>query len=172
MTYNRYYDFFMGSEKAGYFEIKDDGNVLTMNAIFKMNGQVHVNPFSVRHVGNKILAFRAHEGQWNNSESLSNNQYPSSAWPFLLPQVSNSLSYELINDVDAKVIEMRVLIRQGNIITESADGKTTRTFILDGEIPIEINWGGPAKSHLKQSCEEALAGSNLETDKDFQGFQK
>jgi hypothetical protein len=54
-----------------------------------------------------------------------------------------------------------MLERTGDVITETRQGQLLRQFRMKGDIPIEIDWGGPI-STLRDSLVEAKAGSPLE----------
>jgi hypothetical protein len=142
-SYHHHYDFRFGEENAGTFEICDDGGHITMNACFTLDGELLENPFELKYDGDTLLACKARDEDWVDLTSLPDNHFPSCAYPLLLPRVQDRLEYQAVSDSDGSIQGLTVLTREGNLITETHDGNFQRSFLMEDDIPIEINWNGP-----------------------------
>jgi hypothetical protein len=89
------------------------------------------------------------------------NHYPTSAYPLLLPRVEEKFVYISVDEGTGEIAGETMLERTGDVITETRQGQLLRQFRMKGDIPIEIDWGGPI-STLRDSLVEAKAGSPLE----------
>lgn len=159
--YTRHYNFVMNDENAGYFTIVRTDDIIEMNAIFQMDGQMYENPFSLQLTDNDVVAYRVGDGAWIPVQNPASTGYPTSAYPILIDRANPQYTYSAIHEGSGEVLGETDLKRDGDVITETRAGKIIRTFVMDGSIPVTIHWGG-AVSHLKDSEEEAKRGSPLE----------
>ena len=159
--YHRYYDFRLGDENVGYFEIRLMDGELFQNAKFHVDGGIQENVFCMRLVGDKAHAFKVgRSGEWISMEEYEADQYPTSAFPLLLPMVSDRLEYTPILEQSGQLGAPRTLRKLGAVIKETSGKRFTRSFRMEKEVPIEIDWGG-AVSTLKDGLEDAKKGSPL-----------
>jgi hypothetical protein len=167
VAYHRFYDFTIDGAPSGYFEISDDGAALAMNAVFVYGGKTIENPFGVTYErgpdGLKIIGFRAGTGPYLSPEELAlpKDHYPSCAYPLLLGRVKRSWEYVCVSEKDGTPEGRRVLTREGTVIRETLNGSIARQFTMEGDVPVAIHWGGPARSTLKRTRDAAVAGSPM-----------
>lgn len=159
--YHRYYDFKLGDENVGYFEIRLTDGELFQNARLRIDDETQDNLFWMRVAGDKALAFKAGRGgEWISMGEYGADQYPTSAFPLLLPMVRDRLEYTPILERSGQLGQPRTLRRIGAVIEETSGERFTRSFRMEKGIPVEIDWGG-AVSALKDGLEAAKKGSPL-----------
>lgn len=159
--FHRYYDFKLGEENVGYFEMRFTDGELFQNARLRIDDEIQDNLFYVRVAGDKVLAFKVGcGGEWISMEKYGADQYPTSAFPLLLPMVRDRLEYTPILERSGQLGRPRTLRRIGAVIEETSGGRVTRSFRIERDIPVEIDWGG-AVSALKDGLEVAKNGSPL-----------
>ncbi len=155
----RFYDFRFGEQPAGYFEITDDGDEIRMNAVFAIDGEVCENPFTLRYAGDRVTAYQIGDGPW---QVVPPDRYPTSAYPLLVPRVRERMVHQAIREGDGSDLGETVLVRDGDIVTETRGGQVVRVFRLDAQGAIvAIDWGGGATSTLRADRAAAVAGSPL-----------
>ncbi len=157
-----FHDFRFGDRNAGYFEIRDDGSEIFMNAVFEMKGERYENPFGVRYEHDRVLAFRMGDGDWVDFATYPANHYPTSAYPLLLRRLQDRLEYQAVEEGTGDVLGKTLLERVGDTVTETRNGKVVRKYVLRDGKPVEIEWGGGAVSHIAESYEDAVKGSPFE----------
>lgn len=159
--YHRYYDFKLGDENVGYFEMRLRDGELFQNARFHIDGETRENIFYMRMVGDKAHAFKVgRRGEWISMEEYEGDQYPTSAFPLLLPMVGDTLEYTPILEQSGQLGAPRTLRKLGAVKKETSGERLMRSFRMEKEIPIEIDWGS-AVSTLKDGLEDARKGSPL-----------
>lgn len=159
MSATVFYDFRIGGENRGWFEIADDGREIAMNAVFTMGGETYANPFRVRHAAGRATAYRVGDGDWVEVVEPRRRQ-PTSAYPLLVAAVRDRLTYVAITEGSGAELGETLLERSGDTVIETRGGKTVRSFTLDsaGRI-VRIAWGGGAVSEMKADRASAVAGS-------------
>ena len=153
----RYYTFAFGGDNAGWFEITDDGIELRMCATFELDGERYDNPFAVRYVEDRVLAWRVGAESWVENPAPA-RLYPSAAWPLLLARLDRHLVYDQVVEGSGEEVPGVALARDGDQVVECLGGATRRRFWLRGDEVVRIDWGGPV-SELKPGLSEARAGS-------------
>lgn len=180
-----FYDFRFGTENAGYYTVTEDGDTFHMDVAFVSGGEVCRTPFSFRHDGARVLAYRIGNGEWTTRGLDSPNHFPTSAYPLLLRIMGDELTYIAVMEGVGSILGETLLMRRGNLVYEIHDGAVVREFELRDGVPVRINWaggtfvqdlpsgsdaGGTLKvngpiSTLCSSREEAARGSMFEREK-------
>ena len=160
-TKTYYYDFRINQKNLGYFEIRFQKDQIYQNVKFHDAAEVYENPFYLKLEAGKIVAFKKGDRDWIPLEKYGANYFPSSAYPLLLGQVSDRFEYFQINEESGEAEGRVVLEKSGSIINEFRERKLIRSFVMENDFPVEINWGG-AVSKIKKSFAEAIAGSPFE----------
>ena len=180
-----FYDFRFGAENAGYYTVIEDGDTFHMDVVFENGGTVCRTPFSFRHDGSRVLAYRIGEGEWTTRGLDSPNHFPTSAYPLLLRSMGEELTYIAVMEGVGSILGETLLMRRGNLVYEIHDGAVVREFELRDGVPIRINWVGGTYVHdlplgsaaalhhamsgpvsrLCASKEEAVRGSMFEREK-------
>lgn len=159
--YTRYYDFIINDENAGYFTIVRKGDIIDMNAIFQMDQEIYENPFSLQLADEEVVAYRVADNAWIPVPNPGSQGYPTSAYPILINRANPQYTYLAFHDGSGEMLGETVLLRDGDVITETRAGRIIRKFVMEGSTPVVIDWGG-AVSHVKESQEAAQSGSPLE----------
>ena len=128
---------------------------------FEMEGDIYENPFAVKHTDGKVTSYKFGYEDWKPFTGYGADHYPTTAWPLLLEKAQPKFSYFPVVEGTGEAQEETTLKRKGDMIYETREGKTVRSFKMKDGIPIEIYWGGP-RSVLKANLAEAKAGSPIE----------
>ena len=139
--YVRHYDFKIGGKNAGYYMITSKPGYIVMVAMFTLDGKFYENLFELKHDGHNVTAYKTATVDWQSMELYGANHYPTSAYPLLLAQVKEKYVYIAIDEGTGEIQGETTLERNGEIITETRDGKTLRLFRMKDDIPVEIDWG-------------------------------
>ena len=153
-----YYDFRINEKNLGYFEIKIENDQIYQNVKFQDGNDIYENPFFLKLKFGEIVAFKKANRDWVSIREYGDNHFPSSAYPILLTQIIDRLEYFQVNESNGEVEGKVVLEKAGPIISEYRQGKLIRSFRMENELPVEINWGG-AISRIKKTFAEAAEDS-------------
>lgn len=138
-----FYDFRFGTENAGYYTVTEDGDTFDMDVAFVSGGAICRTPFSFRHDGARVLAYRVGNGEWTTRGLDSPAHFPTSAYPLLLRIMGDEFTYiAVMEGAGGCVLGETLLIRRGNLVYEIHDGAVVREFELRGGVPVRINWVG------------------------------
>jgi len=108
-----------------------------------------------------VFSYKYQEGAWIDFRSRSDKHYPSSAYPLILSKaLLNPFSYLTVSEHNDSSLGETVLSYSKGEIIEKRAAKVTRRFVMQNEIPVTIDWGGPM-SHLCEDAHEAVKGSAL-----------
>lgn len=158
----------------GFYYLSHTEHLLYSHTEFNIPDGIYQNIFQVKLQEDQVLAYKHNDGGWVNVES---GQYPTSAYPLLLPKLTTgSFRYTAISEDSGDLLGRVKLERIGNDIIETLDdqtgetGKIMRRFVMSpdksDDVPISIDWGG-ATSFLCKDADEAVKGTNLTISQDI-----
>lgn len=152
------------------YSLSHSENLLYSHTEFNTPEGRYQNIFQVKFepdLQNQVVAYKHNNGGWVN---VGAGQYPTSAYPLLLPKVVSSFSYLAVSEDTGEILGEAVLEHVGDEITETIEGNIMRRFTLNPQksdaIPISIDWGG-AVSFLCKDELEAVKGTNITIPKDI-----
>lgn len=157
-----FYNFCFGNRNKGYYYLRQTKDSLfSKSQFFLEKGELYTNIFELKLNADKVLAYKHQEGAWIDFRSRSENHYPSSAYPLILSKAMlKPFAYQAVSEHnDSSLGETVLSFNKGEMIEKRA-AKVTRRFVMQHEIPVTIDWGGPI-SHLCKDAHEAVEGSGL-----------
>jgi len=165
-----FYNFTHDGRNRGYsYLFWDESKLLSFTRFKLSNNGLFTNVFELKLANSKILACKHGQLDWINLDYLPATHYPACAYPLYLPLVRNSLfKYVQISEDDGSVVGNIVLRPKQDEIVEYQAGKFKRSFTMNEETPVKINWGG-AVSYLCSNASESVKNSGVEFSKDFEG---
>lgn len=152
-----FYTFEVAGEHVGYSKLVVTANRLYSETRAAFHAVVINNIFELQLQAGRVTAFKYNKNAWMSMDDYPDNVWPSSAYPLFLEKAQPVFEYGAIDESSGEVVPTH-LIREGNVIIEYVGEKVTRTFWLDGESVIKIDWGG-ALSALCDTFEESIAGT-------------
>ncbi|MBX2868662.1 MAG: hypothetical protein KTR18_08305 [Acidiferrobacterales bacterium] len=157
-----FYNFKLDGAQRGYSYLHIDNTSLYSHTEFLVEGgETYSNVFRLRLDGERILACKHGERDWLDFSNQPINHYPGCAYPLLLPKVkSQPYKYTQISEDSGRVLGGYELHPIGQEIVELCDGQVSRRFTMNGNVPIQIDWGG-AISELCETADESVAGSGI-----------
>lgn len=157
-----FYDFAVDGHNRGFSYLYLDSEKLQSVTRFLLeDGSMFTNVFLLRLKDKNVLACRHGDFDWVDLSELPSGHYPSCAYPLLLSKArSKPFNYVQVSERDGSPISETVLDCHQQVITEYQGGKVCRSFTMDGDIPVSIDWGA-AKSKLHPSAEASTEGSGI-----------
>ena len=150
-----FYNFTVNGKNRGYSYLFINSTTLYSHTEFWIEGgELYRNVFHLRIENGRISASKHDDSDWVDLSNHPPNHFPGSAYPLLLPKaVSQPTKYVQIREDDGAVLGEFELRLENQQIIESHNGKITRRFFMNSDIPVRIDWGG-AISELCQSADE------------------
>jgi len=159
--YEYHYDFKFGLANAGYFSITNKSGHITQFANFHVDGDIVESLFEIKHDGKHALECKVGDGVWRSMGDHGDYHFPGCAYPLFLPLVKDEFIYTEIDETTGGLMGKVVLKRSDDTITETRGDQVLREFKMRGDIPVQINWGGPI-STLHDSLDNAKANSPIQ----------
>ncbi len=158
-----YYDFKIQDQACGYSYLLWDQQRLHSFTRFRLpDGQVITNVFRLLLKGRAVERCRHNDLPWIDLAELPADHYPGCAYPLLLDQLSDApFPYVQVSEDDRAVLGVVTLERTGDVVLERSADRELRRFVMRGDTPITIDWGG-AVSELCGSGRESAEGSGFE----------
>ena len=157
-----FYTFEMDGSNVGFSYLRKSSQRLLSLTKFRTPGMsLYTNLFDLRLSAGRVIAVKQGHAQWVDLSHLPFDHYPSAAYPLLLHKVgSEPFFYTQISEVDGSPIAVMTLTRVGSCVLESAGKTVRRRFLMEDEVPVQVDWGGPI-SRLCTNASEATRGSGV-----------
>lgn len=157
-----YYNFTVSGENRGYSYLKYDTQQLySFTRFYFEENELLTNIFRLKISNQIVLACQYNDNPLIEFTAPQTDYYPSCAYPLFLNKASiKPYTYMQIAEADGSYIGQTELVKHGSEIEESRNGDVLRTFSMENNTPVRIDWGG-AVSHWCRNAEESIKGSGL-----------
>jgi len=157
-----FYNFTLAGKNRGYSYLSvDTTRLYSLTRFLLDNDEVFTNVFTLKLSDGEVRACKHGDLNWINLNGQPPHHFPGCAYPLLLPRaMTTPYTYVEISGDNASVIGETQLSRELDDIVESQNGTIRRTFTMDGETPVRIDWGG-AVSHLCSDGDESVRDTGI-----------
>ena len=140
----------------------DAGTVLSLTRFRLDDGTLYTNRFENQIAAGRVVRCRhgVADDAWVDLRHAPANAWPGSAYPLFLGFAGRGQpwEYSVLSEDHGDVVGTLALIRDGDTIEEQDSWRMVRKFVMAGDTPVTIDWGG-ALSHLCESAEASAEGS-------------
>ena len=158
-----FYDFRIGGEHRGFSYL-----TLTASRLFSLTrflieaDSLYGNRFELQLDGGRVLRCRHDDAEWVDFSAAGTDAWPSCAYQLILDRAREDepYRYTALSEDNGHPLTTLTLVRRGNVIDELDGAQRKRQFVLEGDVPTKIDWGG-AESHLCASGPDSVAGSGV-----------